>query len=143
MAVQQLLHLRQFGAFLDGHQFVPRRHDGGDQLLRIGFKAYIATGDDTHQVLAIEHRHAGDAVRAGQFDQFGDGGALLDGDGVLDHPALEFLDLAHLLRLLGDGHALVDDADAALLGHGDGQAELGNGIHGGGHQREYSGRCRG
>ena len=34
------------------------------------------------------------------------------------------------------GEVLVDDADAALLRDGDGQARLGHGVHGGGHERQ-------
>jgi hypothetical protein len=41
----------------------------------------------------------------------------MDHDGVDHHAALEALHLADLLGLLGDGHVLVDDADAAALGH--------------------------
>ncbi len=126
----------QAGALLDRHQLVARRHDGRDQFCGVGFKSHIAPGHDAHQVLALEYRHPGDAVGAGQLPQLGYGGGLLDGDGVLDHAALEFLDLAHLLGLLGDGHALVDDADAALLGHCDRQAKLGHRIHGRRHQRD-------
>ena len=34
------------------------------------------------------------------------------------------------------GHALVNDADAAFLGDGDGEARLGDGVHGGRQQRQ-------
>ncbi len=37
----------------------------------------------------------------------------------------------------------MDDADAALLGHGDRQARLGDGIHGGGNQRDVQGNFAG
>ena len=46
------------------------------------------------------------------------------------------LDLADFRGLLLDAHVLVDDADAAFLGHGDGQAGFGHGIHRGGYQRD-------
>ena len=41
-----------------------------------------------------------------------------------------------LLRLLADRHVLVDDADAALPGDGDGHAILGDGIHSGTDKRD-------
>jgi hypothetical protein len=44
----------------------------------------------------------------------------------------EMVDLAGLLL---DGEVAMDDAHAALLGHGDGEAGLGDGIHGCGEQR--------
>ena len=55
-------------------------------------------------------------------------------EGVGDDAVLAALDHVHLLRLGADGHILVDDADAALTGDGDGHAVLGDGIHGGAHQ---------
>ena len=47
-------------------------------------------------------------------------------------PLSYFLTLATSRGLALDGHVLVDDADAAFLRHGDGQARLGDGVHGGG-----------
>ncbi len=66
-----------------------------------------------------------------------------DGDGVDDHAALGALDLVDLAGLLLDGEVAVDDAHAALLGHGDGEARLGDGIHGGGEQRGVQGDVAG
>ena len=134
--VQQALYLLGTGALLDRDQLVPGGHDLRDELLRVGLETHVPTGDDAHQVLAVQHRHPGDAVGTGELGQLGDGRILLDGDGVLDHTAFEFLDPAYLLGLLGNAHALVDDTDTALLGHGDGQPALGDRVHGGGHQRD-------
>ena len=58
-----------------------------------------------------------------------------DRDRVLDDAAFEFLHPADFARLRLDGHALVDDADAAFLGDGDGEARLGDRVHGGRQQR--------
>ena len=49
------------------------------------------------------------------------------------------LALAALLGLLGNGHVLVDDADATALGHGHGHAGLGHRVHGGGDERDMQG----
>ena len=46
------------------------------------------------------------------------------------------LDLAHLKGLLFGGEVFVDDADAALLRHGNSQTSLGHGVHRGSHQRQ-------
>src|SRR4029077_20351914 len=43
----------------------------------------------------------------------------------------ELLHAPDLAGLRLDGHALVDDADAAFLGDGDRQARLSDGVHGG------------
>ena len=53
---------------------------------------------------------------------------------VNHHPGLELLDLADLRRLLRDGQVLVDDAEPAVLRHGDRHRRLGHRVHGGGEQ---------
>ena len=64
----------------------------------------------------------------------GQGGVGSDGDGIDHHAAFKALHPAHLLGLFLDAQILVDHAHAAGLGHGDGQARLGDGVHGGGNQ---------
>lgn len=51
-------------------------------------------------------------------------------DGIRDEAVPEALDLADQGCLLLDGVVAMDDADATLLGHGDGHAVLGDGVHG-------------
>ena len=58
-----------------------------------------------------------------------------DGDGIDHHAAFEALHAADLLGLFFDAEVLVDDAHAAGLGHGDGEARFGDRVHGGGDQR--------
>ena len=60
----------------------------------------------------------------------------MDGERVHHHAGLEFLDAADLGGLLGGFQVLVDDAHAALLGHGDSHGGLGDGVHGGGDDRD-------
>ena len=60
----------------------------------------------------------------------------MDGDRVDHHAGFEFLDLADFVGLLLGIEVLVDDADAAGLRHGDGQAAFGHGIHRRGDQRD-------
>ncbi len=56
-------------------------------------------------------------------------------DRILDHAALVLLHHLHLGGLLLRRHVLVDHAEPAFLGHGDGQPALGNGVHGRRNQR--------
>ena len=53
----------------------------------------------------------------------------MDGDRVHHHAGLEFLDPADFVRLVLDLEIAVDDADAAGLGHGDGEPAFGHRIH--------------
>ena len=75
-------------------------------------------------------------LRSGELDDLADGHVGRDGDRIADHAAFEFLDARDFGGLAVDGHVLVDDADAAFLRHGDGEARLGDRVHGGGHQRK-------
>ena len=56
--------------------------------------------------------------------------------GIDDHAAFELLHLAHLVGLVLGIEVAVDDAEAAGLGHGDGQPALGDRVHGGGDDRD-------
>src|SRR5690554_8113742 len=116
--VQQLAHFTGGGTFLDGHQAFLGGHDVAYAGVQTGFEADVPGGDYAYQVTVIEHRYTGDVVLVGQLEQLGHGGVGVNGDRILDHTGLELLDLAHLVGLLLDGHVLVDDADAAFLGHG-------------------------
>ena len=133
--VQQLTDFVLVGAFADGDQTLFRGHHVADLGVQAAFEAHVTGGDDADQVAVRQHRNAGDVVQAGQVEQVAHGGVGVDGDRVLDHASLELLDLADFAGLLFDGHVLVDDADAAFLGHGNGQARFGHGIHGSGNQR--------
>ena len=73
-------------------------------------------------------------MRVGLAQYLGDGHIRGDGDGIADDPALVLLDRQHLAGLTLQTHVLVDDADAALEGHGDRQTRLGHCVHGGGDQ---------
>ena len=59
-----------------------------------------------------------------------------DGHRVDDHARLRALDLVDLGGLRRDRQVLVDEAEPALLGEGDGQGRLGHGVHRGGHDRD-------
>jgi len=71
-----------------------------------------------------------------KFDHLANGHVRLDADGIADDAAFEFLDAVYLPRLMLDGHVLMDDADAALLRHSDGETGFGDRVHRGGDHRE-------
>ena len=58
------------------------------------------------------------------------------GDRVGDHAGLGALDQVHLAGLVLGGEVAVQDADAAGAGHGDRHPRLGDGVHGGGDERD-------
>jgi hypothetical protein len=58
-----------------------------------------------------------------------------DGDGIDDHTALRALHLVDFAGLLLDGEIAVDDAEPALLSHGDGHARFGHRVHGSADER--------
>ena len=59
--------------------------------------------------------------------------------GSLTTPLSNFFDLADRRGLLLNRHALVHNADATFLGHGDGQISFGHGIHSRRYQRNIQG----
>ena len=111
---------------LAGHQLV-------DAGVGVGGEADVAVGEDADEAagVALDDREAADVVQRHEGAGLGEGLVGVDGEGVHDHPALELLDPADLGGLFGDVEVLVDDADAAELGHGDGHCALGDGVHGG------------
>ena len=56
--------------------------------------------------------------------------------GLVMTPFSERLTMSTCSACWLDGHILMDDADAALPGDGDGHAVLGDGVHGGAHHRD-------
>ena len=70
-----------------------------------------------------------------QLQSVGEGGMGMDGDRVHHHAELELLHLRHLGGLRLGIEVAVDHADAAGLGHGDGELRLGHGVHGRGEDR--------
>ncbi len=112
------------------HREVFVGHHRLDRRVVRGREAHVAVGHDPdHQATRVDHRKAGEIVTLDQ--RLGVGQRLLGGEGdrIVDDPALEPFHPAHLARLPLDVEVLVDHADAARLGHGDGHAGLGHGVH--------------
>ena len=138
--VQQFHGLIAFDVFGNGDEAF-LGHQLTDRLVGIGGKAHIAVGEDTHQLagIALDHREAGNAVLLAQALGVGKRLVREDGDRIDHHAGFELLHLAHFLRLDVDAEIFVNDADAAGLGHGDGEAAFGDRIHGGRNQRNVEG----
>ena len=129
---------------LRGGDQVRLGHHIVDGLLRVALKAQVAVGDDAHEDMArIHDRDAADAIFIHDLEGVADECVLADGYGVQDHAVLRPLHFAHLVGLVLDGHVLVDHADAAFLGNGNGHGMLGHRVHGSRHHRDVEGDAAG
>ena len=88
---------------------------------------------------AVHDRHARDLEPPHERVRLAERPVGPERDRVQDHPALAALDPVDLGRLALDGHVLVKHADAAGPRHGDGHVGLGDGVHGGGDERNVQG----
>ena len=95
------------------------------------FELHIPVGNNANQLSIVTDGHTGDAVLGHQLIRLSQCMAGPQPEGVCDNAVLTALDHVYLFRLLADGHILVDDADAALAGDGDGHPVLSHGVHGG------------
>ena len=141
MLMHQFARVFNAGALRHGNQFGPGRHDGGHRLVKAGFKAQIAVGNQAHQLAVLHHRQAGHlplALRA-HFQQLSNQHFRRNRYRVFHHAAFVPLHFGHGLGLALDAHVLMNNTDAAFLRHGNGQARLGNGVHGGGNQGQVEG----
>ena len=115
----------------------PRRSAGR----RLRLEAQVAVGEDADQpaflAAVLGDRHAGDAVAASSARALRRCGA--SGESVIGSTIMPLSE--RLTRSTSDAcssidEVLVDDADAALLRHRDGQAALGDGVHRGAEDRD-------
>ena len=126
----------QVGLLMGGHEVLAGHHliDG---LVEPTLKAQVTVGDDTHQmVLVVDHGNAADVVVVHHFQSVLHRLAAADGHGVVDHAVLGPLHDGHLVRLFLYRHVLVDDADTAFARDRNGHGRLGDGVHGGRHERD-------
>ncbi len=131
--MQNLLGLLQRGADRNRDQIL-LGHDLRDGNVGAGLKAQVAIGEDSHQLLALGHRHAADAVASHQVQRIADLALRFDGDRIDDHAALGALHLVDLAGLLLDRQVAVHDSQAALLRQRNRHARFGHRIHGGADQ---------
>jgi hypothetical protein len=81
-------------------------------------------------------REARDLAARLDLADLGEGGVRVDGQRIDDHAAFVALHFAHVVGLFVHRQIAVQDAHAAGLGHGDGEAAFGHRVHGGGHERD-------
>ncbi len=143
MLVEQGNDFLAAGPLVHRHQPLLWGHHRADRRAHVRLETQVAVGDDADQFLALHHRQSGKVVGAGQFHHLVDSGARVDDDGIVDHPALEFLDPPYFLRLFLDRHVLMDNADAAFLRQGNGQSRFSHRVHRRRHQRNIEGNGAG
>ena len=135
MPVQQLQNLCARRVFPHGHELFAWGHDFRYRQVELLLEADVAVSDDSDDLVAVRRdRKARDSLRTRERDDIADRGVGTYGDRVLDDAALVLLDASHLARLVGRGHVLVDDADAAFLRDRDRESRLGDGVHGRGNK---------
>jgi hypothetical protein len=105
--------------------------------VEVGLEAQVAAGDDADQIAACRRPPARRRCRARGSARCTSRMVVgRNGDRIDDTPLSNFLTIRTFAGLLLDRHVLVDDADAALLGHRDRQARLGDGVHRGRDERD-------
>ena len=114
----------------DGDQALALGHDARDGPVELLHEAEIAVGDDSDEALATHHRQSRDVVAVHDVERVPNALVGLECDRVDDQARLGAFDLGHLIGLRLNREVLVDEPEAALLGHGDREAVLGHGVHG-------------
>ena len=135
MFLQDLCSRSQVGPGMRGHQILMGHHlvDG---LVQPAFKTQVTVGHDANQMpVVINNRNTSDVIAAHHFQRIPHGLAATDGHRVVNHAVLGTLHDSHLVRLFLNRHVLVYHADASLACDSDGHGRLGDGIHGGRHER--------
>src|SRR4029079_7230288 len=100
-------------------------------------KAPVGIGEDPDQPAEaaaiadlLDHGDAGNLMVRHQLQRIGETRVRVNCHWVDHYPGLELLDLRTLRRLRVWRKIAVDHADAAGLRHGDGEARLGDRVHG-------------
>ena len=113
------------------------RHRLGDRPFEIRFELEVAIGDDPDQPPGpVDDRNARDAEASHQRVGFANRSLRPERDRVHDHAALAALDPIHLGGLPIDRHILVEHTDSARPRHCDRHLRFGDGVHGGGDERD-------
>ena len=127
--------LLKIGRLTGGHEIF-LRHYLVDRTVKIALEAQVAVGHDTHQQLvAVYHGYAADMVFLHHGESVAHCATGKYRHRIVNHTVLGTLHGMHLTGLLGNRHILVDNANATLARYRDGKTGLGDGVHGGRHQR--------
>ena len=109
------------------------RHHRRNRTVDVCLEAQVAVRENADEPAffraRLGDRHARNPVFLHQLERFVDAVLGRQRDRVDDHAALGSLHAIDFRRLLFDREILVDDADAAVLRHGDGQPGFRDGIH--------------
>ena len=132
---EDLLGFLQGGALFGGDQMVLGHHVV-NQLVHVLFKLHVPVGDDADELTVVADGHTGNAVFRHELVSLSQSVTGSQPEGVGNDAIFTALHHIHLLGLLADGHVLMDDADTALTGDGNGHPILGDCIHGGTHHRD-------
>ena len=141
--VHQALGFGRIGIFIDDDEFFARGHLGGGFRVEFLFKAQIAVGNDTDHFLALDDRETADAVLFRQRDHVADFHVRRNRDRIAQHASFETFYTGHFTCLVLRIQILVDDTDAAFLGHRDRQTGFRHRIHGCGQQGNIQGDIAG
>src|SRR5690606_22724891 len=118
-------------ALVEGADFAARDHGLGDGAGLVAF-AHGAAGEQADEAtVGVEHGEGAEVVAFGldEREHVADDLVGGDGDGVLDEPVDVAFDAGDGFHLLAGCHVVVDEAHAAVVGHADGHAGLGDGVH--------------
>ena len=129
--VEQFFGLFERCPFGHRHQ-VFAGHEFANRAGAVGFEAQIAVGDNPHQIaIGGGDGDARNAVIGHHVEGIADCAIVLHGDRVGNHAVFGAFDFARHFHLVGNRQVFVDDTHAPFAGHGNRQAVLGDGIHGG------------
>ena len=128
--VQMALGFLQGSAHGNGDEVFAGHYLAHQNLGAVFHKAHVPVGQDALQAAVVHDGQAGNAEVVHEIQRFLHCAGGRDGHGIENHAALALLDLFHLKALTRYAHVLVDNANAAHAGHGDGHGRLCHRIHG-------------
>ena len=139
MAVEELARLGLRHILAHGHEVLVAGHQLTDGLVHVLGEANVAMGENAHELAGFgtairaaigHHRQAVDALGLHDRQCLAERGIRRDRHRVHDDAALETLHLPHIVGLFFRRKVAMDDAEAAGLGHGDGEAGFRHRVHG-------------
>ena len=134
MLLEHFFDVRPVGVAFEQRDEVLGCHNLLYEHVHVFLEADVTVGDYSGQAAVFAYyRDAADVVGVHHSQGLAHSLVFVDGERVADHSALGPLDLAHLGCLVGGGHILVNDTDAAFAGKGYGHCCFRYGVHCGGH----------
>ena len=97
--------------------------------LHTGFKTEVTVCDDAENLLSVNNRNAANLMLCAHGDNVANEHIGSHRNGVTDDTGFVALDASDFVSLCIWAHILMNDADAAFLGHGDSKCGFGNRIH--------------